>query len=50
MRDRSNDKGSYDKDSYYGIKGVSRKPNSWIAAAAFVLMGFGALFHYVAFK
>ncbi len=49
MRDKSKDK-SYDRNSYYGIKGVSRKPNSWIAGAAILLMGVGALFHYVAFK
>jgi len=49
MRDRRKDKGPNDS-SYYGIKGVTRKPNSWVALGACALMLAGAVVHYVHYK
>jgi hypothetical protein len=49
MRDTGQDK-FYENQPYYGIKGLKRMPNLWIAAGAMFLMGCGAIFHYVAFK
>jgi len=49
MRDKEHDK-FYEDKPYYGIKGVKRVPNLWIATAAIFFMGTGALFHYVAFR
>ncbi|XP_047496153.1 dnaJ-like protein 60 isoform X2 [Penaeus chinensis] len=45
MRDRSEDK-KYEHHPYYGIRGVKKLPNSYIAAGAVVFMIVGAIFHF----
>lgn len=49
MRDKSQDK-YYEGRPYYGIKGINRVHNYWIAGGAVIMMMMGALFHYVALK
>ncbi len=49
MRDKTAE--SFDKNKpYYGMKGVNRVSNGWIAGGAIFVMLFGALVHYTAFK
>lgn len=49
MRDKTAE--SFDKNKpYYGVKGINRVSNSWIAGGAIVLMLVGALFHFTVFK
>lgn len=49
FRDKSKDKHYQDKP-YYGIKGVNRFPNSYIAAGCVLFTVVGAIFHYFVIK
>lgn len=49
MRDKDRDK-FYTDQPYYGIRGLKRVNNLWIAAAAVMVMGLGAVFHFVALR
>jgi len=48
MRDRRND--SKESRHYYGIPGIKRLPNLWIAGGTVLIMAIGAYLHYVAIK
>lgn len=51
MRDRSKDAGAfYDKDSYYGIKGIRRQSNSTIVAICLVIIACGFVYFFAALK
>jgi len=41
---------AYPSDSYYGIKGVRRLPNYVIAAGCAVLVAFGFVYFFLAYK
>lgn len=49
QRDRSKDK-FYQSKPYYGIKGVNRVSNTYIAAGCVMFMMLGAVFHYFVVK
>lgn len=49
MRDKTSEDFNKNKP-YYGVKGINRVSNYWIAGGAVVVMLIGALFHYAAFK
>jgi len=48
MRDKS--KTNDTNKPYYGIKGINRVSNYWIAGGTIVVMLFGTFFHYTALK
>jgi len=49
-RARSNPRSNFYNADYYGIRGVKRQTNPWVATVSFMIVGFGIVLHYMAFK
>jgi len=49
-RARSNPRSNFYNANYYGVRGVKRQSNPWVASFTLMVMGFGIVLHYFAFK